>query len=491
MIESNSVIGTIARGLAHILTPLGLLGLTACAGEELTSNGSLGFADSISDADWAHGRIENIVYEASEHPAFEAALDTLPETASPDELTILAQALVLGVAGNPDPLGARQLYQLACDAGQMRACSSLGQMEINSKDPRSFARGIERSASACNAGISWACQNLSDVYASGRGTDVNAERASRYAEKACRDAHMDPCVYGATHIVDLKPATSKRLLKEACQANNLMGCYNLGHHYMSGKHGPNEDEKAAHYFGKACQSGAREPCQNLLIMIWNGRANVQADLQRLAVYQSTRLCELGDKEVCHSLAMHYGSTKRSGLKYDPEKTYKFAKLACEFGHRHDCGWVATMYQKGNGVERDLQAAADMFLWLCSTADTSKCLKAAEVEAIIATGEEEPPRAPIIQRTCELGDGGACRTLAWSYATGERTEKDLDRALELFRMGCDHRDPKSCMDLGAIHAFSLHGTPEDKMLARDMYKRACDMELVLGCEEYEKSLASEG
>jgi len=161
-------------------------------------------------------------------------------------------------------------------------------------------------------------------------------------------------------------------------------------------------------------------------------------------------------------------------------------------------------------------------------------KGAECDALRARrrGGEKVPEAEVLRianlSECETGWGWACGQAGWAYYQGEGARENDERALELFRQGCEKSmtkdewccgmagilhaegtgvpkdpvegarwlakgcetpDPKradeqSCNRLGLLYVAG-DGVPKDLTRARSYFKRACDQKYQEACDNLAK------
>jgi ankyrin repeat protein len=161
-------------------------------------------------------------------------------------------------------------------------------------------------------------------------------------------------------------------------------------------------------------------------------------------------------------------------------------------------------------------------------------KGAECDALRARhrGGEQIPEAEVLRianvSECDAGWGWACGQAGWAYSHGEGVRENDERALELFRQGCEKAmtknewccgmagillaggkgvpkdpvegarwlakgcetpDPKradeqSCNRLGLLYV-SGNGVPKDLTRARSYFRRACDQKYHAACDNLTK------
>ncbi len=84
-----------------------------------------------------------------------------------------------------------------------------------------------------------------------------------------------------------------------------------------------------------------------------------------------------------------------------------------------------------------------------------------------------------EKKCEKGDGDACATLGAVHAQGKYVKKDMKKAAELWKRGCDLGSASSC----TTYAMVI----QDEKERIKVLKKACDLGNENGCLSYEQTL----
>lgn len=96
-----------------------------------------------------------------------------------------------------DEKRAAELYQKACDGGEMTGCNNLADMYLKGKgfDRVDNKRAAELFQKACDGGEMMGCSNLGGMYLNGIGVDRRDEnRAIELYKKACAMGNKDACI---------------------------------------------------------------------------------------------------------------------------------------------------------------------------------------------------------------------------------------------------------------------------------------------------------
>lgn len=126
-----------------------------------------------------------------------------------------------------------------------------------------------------------ACYSLGQLYQAGKLGQDNDERSKKTFELnklACDYKNHAGCALAGTCKVQgfgcsKDVAAGKSMLKQACEDNDAVGCFQLGRLYLDGKnkHGVNRDPAESYkYMYKGCQLGHPNCCQVLSVMYLKG-----------------------------------------------------------------------------------------------------------------------------------------------------------------------------------------------------------------------------
>ncbi|HEX4347154.1 MAG TPA: tetratricopeptide repeat protein [Vicinamibacterales bacterium] len=146
-----------------------------------------------------------------------------------------------------------------------------------------------------------------------------------------------------------------------CTKGDAKACNVVGAMFATGVHGVKLDAAQAFpYFDKACAGGYAIGCANLANAYYNGLGVTMARTKSIAVYQ--RACDLGAVTACVDLGVIY----RDG-KGDLEKNQTYAaqlfQRACNL-NAPACASIASMYELGWGVSKDLVLAKTLYQKSC-------------------------------------------------------------------------------------------------------------------------------
>ena len=84
-----------------------------------------------------------------------------------------------------------------------------------------------------------------------------------------------------------------------------------------------------------------------------------------------------------------------------------------------------------------------------------------------------------KKACDGGEMLGCSNLGSRYAIGNGVEKDLGKAVELFKKACDGGNMRGCYNLGIMYEYGK-GVEKNVKKVIDLYNKACDGGEVHGC-----------
>lgn len=134
----------------------------------------------------------------------------------------------------------------------------------------------------------------------------------------------------------------------------------------------------------------------------------------------------------------------------PERAALFKK-GCETGDAPACASLAVTFEQGIGVAKDMPVAASLYDKACTLGDMKSC----ETFGMLmmygvgrGPGSIEPkPDVGIaaMDKACKAEAGSACTKLGdYLISNGQR-----DRALQVYRGACDHKDKAACAALEKV------------------------------------------
>ena len=329
----------------------------------------------------------------------------------------------------PDASRAATLLERACELGDGLGCLSLAQMfdtgdggAIDADRASSLrARGLRALERRCEGADPWSCYDLGEAFRSGDNVAVDAERAAALG------------------------ARTLDLARAQCDDGKGRSCYMLGHLHEGHMQVAVDDDVALDAYRRGCEAGDVNAC-------------ARAVLDREA-------CELGSPLSCSRVARPY--LYGIGGEVDVEEGIRWEMRACEVGYAPSCVYVAHAALRGDGLPADVETAAvyaeraaALYGQECDLGDPSAC------DYVGDTFDEKPlgrsrsafeARArgtALYERSCANGEGLHCQVAAFRYGNGLGALVDPARAHDLLTQACE------LGVVGACEALAPRPTPED-------------------------------
>jgi len=358
----------------------------------------------------------------------------------------LSQATTATAGTMTDILAARDLYQKACDGGDVRACVELG---VTYERQVGFLRELDKSAAlydrACKAGDRLGCARHGQALVEGWGVTADPKAGVKQARAACDAGEMYGCFvvalayqYGKGVATD--QAKSLELNRKACDGGLMSGCVNQGFAYEQGRGAERDDTKAVQLYELSCDGGHPVGCSNLGSRYENGRGVGKDELRAAALY----------KDACD---------RKSG-----------------FG----CKNLAWMYRNGRGVQKDAKRAVELFELGCNLGVSDACTGLAKSYIDGIDGVKDPDRGlSVLDSACNNAAPAACGELGWRLLFGTGVAPDVTRGFELTRKACDAEIQFACQNLGVAYERGL-GVARDYAEANRRYELGCTKEFAASC-----------
>jgi TPR repeat protein len=136
--------------------------------------------------------------------------------------------------------------------------------------------------------------------------------------------------------------------------------------------------------------------------------------------------------------------------------FEAAKSECDnvelFGQADACARLGYFYQVGEGTDRDMDRAMQLYNRACRDGSASGCFSLAD--ALLgdrSQGNKGRARTlkkrglALLVEACQDDDGEACFNAARAYETGQAGKRDLERARQYYSQACKYPlpDPEAC------------------------------------------------
>lgn len=166
-----------------------------------------------------------------------------------------------------------------------------------------------------------------------------------------------------------------------------------------------------------------------------------------------------------------GSSETTTTQATPLQVAREPAEACRRGESRACFALATMFDEGRKLKRDLGRAATLYARGCQAGLLASCRRYAHM---LRRGEglsKDDRRARKIEVIlCDQGHAPACYDLAQRFARA--TPPDKRNIVRHLQMACSKREPKACRDLGTFLAAGILGKPDFKR-AHNAFARGCN------------------
>jgi TPR repeat protein len=178
--------------------------------------------------------------------------------------------------------------------------------------------------------------------------------------------------------------------------------------YAEGQLVPADPQKAARYFGRACELGNMEGCANLAFEYFRTNLDgVGIDINRTLSTLEESGAVTNDGRVCHLIG--YACETGRGLPMDKAKARQFYEQGARLGNLEAWKSLARMQLGAEGGPADHAAAA---MWL--------------------------------QKAADARDGPSCLYLARLYHNGDGVQRDEQKANALLQEACDLGVKPACL-----------------------------------------------
>ncbi len=322
------------------------------------------FADAIKDFNLGVDAYEAKQYEkAVTH--YLAACDAKMAEACYMAAAIHSQGQ--GVSANPDK--AFHFLRLACDGGHAAACFNVAVFYMRGEGVKADGREAFRHFNrACDLNDADGCFNVGMAYENHVGVtyqEFDKEKMRTAFLKACDLKHGEACLK-ACFPSDCNDMVEAELAKRSCENGHGDGCGRLGRMYYGGGHFDKDIRRAFELSQRGCDLGSGKACGWLAWWYLEGRGVTQDVGRALTLYR--KACSLGEADDCMQLGKFYESGKH--VKANPAEAVGFHSRACEltpkkWGHE-SCHHMAGLLMAGQGIQRDVPRAITLYEEACAS-----------------------------------------------------------------------------------------------------------------------------
>jgi uncharacterized protein len=442
---------------------------------------------------WAKGFVNGVPSNEAPNPkkAFQDLTYGCKKKAYGPACAHLGEMYFWGVGTNKDPKKAQALFQEACKARDSYGCYIEGDLyfygEGAEKDPR---KAIELYNTGCDKGYTQACVKLGLMYKKGDSVAQDYAKAINHFERSCTEKGVDKNWDGCFHLAEMynkgqgienSASLAMGLYGQLKKANDPRGFYGMASLYQTGRVVAKDLDISSEMYDNSCTGGYAPACSKLGSMLINNSEipNIPRGIKYVQMG-----CDKGDIEGCVQLGVLY--YKGKGVKQDFGKAKGLFENACDANRGIGCYSLGTMFDKGQGVKSDKKKAFKLFEKGCSLLDGASCGAVGQRWLDGGGGVMKNTKEAVLhfELGCDHGHQSSCQKMADFYYAGKVIEKDVPRALNLYKQSCTVSDSKvallGCKKAGDI-LLNESGDKPNYGEAFRMYDRACKADVQEACD----------
>ena len=370
---------------------------------------------------------------------------------------LLSTVLIMqGCTDTSSPLEA----QLTESCLQQHQASDCNQLTLQSFEKQDFANAMKWGQQSCALSDAQGCFYVGALHNDGQGVPSSKTEANIWYKKSCDLGYQPACEQMQEIIVDSiaimkvdcdqgKGASCYLLaqmnwdksssivtdevqgwLQQGCDAKDTLSCRDLGQIIQD-----QDPQKALQIYANACQQNDAQSCHQ------QAQLQFQVDQSATVLVQELRqrACDLDMVESCGHLGI-----VRSDIDQDHVSAVKLFTKACEGGYMDSCNRLAVLFQKGLGVEQNLQQAKELYQQACEKEEVRACVNLGYLYLDgIGVDKNIEMAQQYLQAACAKNDAEACLEIGELFAKGSGVEQSDERALEWFQKACQSGDQQAC------------------------------------------------
>ena len=422
---------------------------------------------------------------------------------TPTSCLIAGAAYLSGIGVLADATRSSTYLKSACQSGLQQACREIdcaaGAGDRCEQAGNAYAKGdgvfVSRARAAlllkkaCDAGRPTACQSLSQLTSSQPAGTLSKLAASQHPTMDFTTNAAQGCDAGASNAcrllgdmfllgIDLRrdPDQALKLYDLACNFNDAETCTDLGRLYRDNP-AIHDDAKAHAYLTRAftlnstaCQIGFPPFACYRVGMAEALGEGVQRDLGKAlqnldydcSFWKAGFICR-DAKEVRTQSKLPDGPEWKA-LPKGSTALAQFIARDCDSGGAASCDTLATFYQNGHGLSRDIAHATALYKAACDAEIQHSC------QALTALGGA----AAIFGagNLCNLGDPASCVSAGDAILKAQDASQ-YDAASGYYEHACMVHEPGGCPGLIALgDLFVASPDAPSQTRARQLYRTAC-------------------
>ncbi|MGK4008491.1 hypothetical protein WMF31_38130 [Sorangium sp. So ce1036] len=357
-----------------------------------------------------------------------------------------------------------------CERGDMEGCRAAGWLFLHGFGvPEDASRAYELYTKACQGKNTKACMEFAAESYHLHDWPIKATEefvAAVFHKLACDHGDRRGCLALALDVLrhpeeldeDFNvDKTAQKIAEDACATSNVAACSMLLRLAALSGDMPRAESLARNLLAM-CRAGEMGACGPVLRFPWSDRTPTEEksltnDLGRNLCKFSQAECRAGRGGCKYALAC----TQKHGFDpQGPEVAAEFTYRACAVERDFEqCEDLAELFRRGKGVPKDPEKASFFDMAACQHGRPIACMDTAWHIRQQGSGPEIDKKIfEVTKLGCRIDerDHGwlrSCERLATMYETGTGTQKDIDKAVEIFTAVCPYRE-ESCDELRRLN-----------------------------------------
>ena len=249
------------------------------------------------------------------------------------QASLLCILFVVGCAASVSaPVAGPTIAGPSCGAGE---CNTRGMEAVTLSR---YGEAIVLLDRACTLGHAVGCSNLAGLMRGGAGALSQPSRTVGLYDRACTLGFAEACaavgsIYAEGKLVAPDPTRALGMYDRSCAHRDAQGCFTAGIFHNEGRGGPRSPEAAAERFDQACGLGHATACFNAGILLYRERGARPGENERAAGYFG-RACDGQQPAGC--LRLGIATLRGLGTGPDVQIAKDLFARACTAGDEDGC-----------------------------------------------------------------------------------------------------------------------------------------------------------
>jgi serine/threonine protein kinase/TPR repeat protein len=180
-------------------------------------------------------------------------------------------------------------------------------------------------------------------------------------------------------------------------------------------------------------------------------------------------CNKGNYRAC---AEHGYILEKSSKHKNYEEAYRLYLDSCKHGSMWGCSRVGWLYDRGYHVTKDSKTSQQYMTFACDRGEGDGCRYIGDVQS-------DTEKFSWYEKGCEKGSRISCNSSAVAYENATGTEKDQQKATDLYRLACEAKSKFGCYNLAWVYKDARLGEA-DMEKAWLYFEQACTMQHQESC-----------